>query len=227
MGEIAASLAHELNQPLSAIRTYAQAAQRFLDKDLAEPDEVSKALAGIIAGNRRAEEVITRIRMALKKEPVKQSRLDIQNIIQEVIVLLHRKADEEKIALRLSVADDLPPVTGDRIQLQQVLFNLIINAIEAMTEQESTPRVVAILASKEKSGFVMVSVRDNGIGINEKEVEKMFDAFHTSKANGMGMGLSISRSIIEDHGGRLWAAPNPDKGTTFSFTIPICKRTDK
>ena len=230
MGEIAASLAHELNQPLSAIRTYAQAAQRFLGNVPPEPDEVSRALTGIIAGNRRAEEVITRIRMALKKEPVKQSRLDIQNIIQEVIVLLHRKADEEKIALRLSVADDLPPVTGDRIQLQQVLFNLIINAIEAieaMTEQESTPRVVAILASKEKSGFVMVSVRDNGIGINEKEVEKMFDAFHTSKANGMGMGLSISRSIIEDHGGRLWAAPNPDKGTTFSFTIPICKRTDK
>ncbi len=227
MGEIAASLAHELNQPLSAIRTYAQAAQRFLDKDPAEPDEVSKALAGIIVGNRRAEEVVTRIRMALKKEPVKQSCLDIQNIIQEVIVLLRRKADEEHAVLRLHFAEDLPPIIGDRIQLQQVLFNLIINAIEAMKEQERSSRDVVISASKENSETVTISVRDSGIGINEKEVEKMFDAFHTTKANGMGMGLAISRSIVEDHGGRLWAAPNPGKGTTFSFTIAICKRNDK
>jgi len=227
MGEIAASLAHELNQPLSAIRTYAQAAQRFLDKDPAEPDEVSKALAGIIAGNRRAEEVITRIRMALKKEPVKQSCLDIKNIIQEVIVLLRRKADEEHTFLRLDFAKDLPPITGDRIQLQQVLFNLIINGIEAMKEQESSSHEIVIHASKEDSETVLISVRDSGIGINKKDIEKMFDAFHTTKANGMGMGLAISRSIVEDHGGRLLAAPNPDKGTTFSFTVPICTRKDK
>lgn len=227
MGEIAASLAHELNQPLSAIRTYAQAAQRFLGNVPAEPDEAGKALAGIIAGNRRAEEVITRIRMTLKKEPVKQSCLNIQNVIQEVIVLLRKKAEEENVSLRLRFANDLPLITGDRIQLQQVLFNLIINGIEAMTEQESGSREIRILVAKEKSEAVMVSVQDTGIGINEKEVEKMFDAFHSSKVNGMGMGLSISRSIIEDHGGRLWAAPNPDKGSTFSFTVPICIREDQ
>ncbi len=227
MGEIAASLAHELNQPLSAIRTYAQAAQRFLGKEPPEPDEASKALAGIIVGNRRAEEVITRIRMALKKEPVKQSCLDIQNIIQEVIVLLRRKAHDEHVSLRLKFAEDLPPISGDRIQLQQVLFNLIINGIEAMKEQENSSHEVVILASKENSGTVMISVRDSGIGIDEKAVGEIFDAFHTTKANGMGMGLSISRSIVEDHGGRLWATPNPDKGTTFSFTVPICKRKDK
>ncbi len=227
MGEIAASLAHELNQPLSAIRTYAQAAQRFLAKDPAEPGEAGKALAGIIAGNRRAEEVITRIRMALKKDPVKQSRLDIQDILQEVIVLLRRKADEEHTSLRLSFAENLPPISGDRIQLQQVLFNLIINGIEAMKDQGINSREIVILASKENSETVMMSVRDRGIGINEKEVEKMFDAFHTTKVNGMGMGLAISRSIVEDHGGRLWATPNPDKGTTFSFTVPICTRKDK
>jgi len=224
MGEIAASLAHELNQPLSAIRTYAQAAQRFLGKDPAEPDEAGKALAGIIAGNRRAEEVITRIRMALKKEPVKQSCLEVQDIIEEVMVLIRRKADEEVISLRVRLADDLPPITGDRIQLQQVLFNLMINGIEAMTEQEGGLREILILASKEKSETVTISVRDCGIGINDKEGEEMFHAFHSTKANGMGMGLSISRSIIEDHGGRLWAESNPDQGSTFSFTVPICKR---
>ncbi len=227
MGEIAASLAHELNQPLSAIRTYAQAAQRFLGNVPAQPDEAGKALAGVIAGNRRAEEVITRIRMALKKEPVKQSRLDIQNVIQEVIVLLRKKAEEENIFLKLHCVNDLPPITGDRIQLQQVLFNLIINGIEAMSGQGTGFREIRILVAIEKSESVMVSVQDTGIGINEKEVEKMFDAFHSSKANGMGMGLSISRSIIEDHSGRLWAASNPDKGSTFSFTVPICIREDQ
>ena len=221
MGEIAASLAHELNQPLSAIRSYAGAAQRFLSNDPSEPDEAVKALAGIVAGNRRAEEVIKRIRMALKKEPFKQSRLDVKDLIQEVIMLVRRKADEQHVSLRLDLTAGLPPVFGDRIQLQQVLFNLIINGIEAMADEGHGLREVVVQALRDKSDAVTISVRDNGVGIDEKQGDILFDAFYTTKPEGMGIGLSISRSIIEDHGGRLWAARNPDKGTTFSFTVPI------
>lgn len=221
MGEIAASLAHELNQPLSAIRSYAQAAQRFLDNDPAEPDEAGKALAGIGAGNRRAEQVIKRIRMALKKEPFKQSRLHVTDIIQEVMMLIRSKADEKNISLKYYIAAGLPPVLGDRIQLQQVLFNLIFNAIEAIAGEECELREVVVRALREKSDAVTISVRDSGVGINEKQMEILFDAFYTTKPEGLGMGLSISRSIIEDHSGRLWATRNLDKGTTFSFTVPI------
>ena len=227
MGEIAASLAHELNQPLSAIRTYAQAAQRFLGNDPSEPDEACKALAGIVAGNRRAEEVIKRIRMALKKEPFKQSCLDVKNIIQEVIMLVQRRAEEQNISLRLQIAAGLPPVLGDRIQLQQVLFNLIFNAIEAIADEGGDLREVVVRALREESDAVIISVRDSGVGIVEKQMDILFDAFYTTKTEGMGMGLSISRSIIEDHGGRLWATRNPDKGTTFSFTVPICQENKK
>ncbi len=227
MGEIAASLAHELNQPLSAIRSYAQAAQRFLNNDPSEPGEAGKALAGIVAGNRRAEEVIKRIRMTLKKEPFKRSCLDVRDLIQEVIMLVRRKAKEQNILLRLELAAGLPPVFGDRIQLQQVLFNLIINGIEAMAAVGGSFREIVVLASGEKSDAVMISVRDSGIGIDEKQENFLFDAFYTTKSDGMGMGLSISRSIIEDHGGRLWATQNHDKGTTFSFTVPIYEDDEK
>ena len=227
MGEIAASLAHELNQPLSAIRSYAQAAQRFLDNDPSEPDEAGKALAGIVAGNRRAEEVIKRIRMALKKEPFHQSRLDVRDIVQEVMMLIGRKAKEQSISLRLELAAGLPPMFGDRIQLQQVLFNLIINAIEAMADEEDHFREVVVQVLRVKSEEVTISVRDSGIGIDEKQEAILFDAFYTTKPEGMGIGLSISRSIIEDHGGRLWATRNPDKGTTFSFTVPIYEEDKK
>jgi len=228
IGEIAASLAHELNQPLSAIRSYAQAAQRFLNNDPSEPDEACIALEGIVAGNRRAEEVIKRIRLALKKEPFKQSRLDVKDLIQEVIVLIRGKANEQNISLRSELADGLPPVFGDRIQLQQVLFNLIYNSIEAFTaDEEDMLREIVVKALREKSDGVMISVRDNGVGIDEKQVDIVFDAFYTTKPEGMGIGLSISRSIIEDHGGKLWATRNPDKGTTFYFTVSIYKENEK
>ncbi len=226
MGEIAGSLAHELNQPLSAIRSYAQAAQRFLGNDPSEPDEAGKALTGIVAGNRRAEEVIKRIRMALKKEPFKQSRLDVKDTIREVIELVRRKASEQNITLRLEIAADLPPVFGDRIQLQQVLFNLIINGIEAMKNKSFGLHELVVYAFREKPEAITISVRDSGVGIDEKQGDILFDAFYTTKSEGMGMGLSISRSIIEDHGGQLWATPNPDKGTTFFFTVPIYEENE-
>jgi len=227
MGEIAGSLAHELNQPLSAIRSYAQAAQRFLDNNPARPDEAHRALAGIVAGNRRAEQVIKRIRMALKKEPFKQSRLDIRELAQEVKMIIQRKARECNILLRFEFAAGLPPLFGDYIQLQQVLLNLIINGIEAMAEERGHFREIVIRAMRDKSDAVTISVQDSGVGIDEKKGDILFDAFYTTKPEGMGIGLSISRSIVEDHGGRLWVTSNPDRGTTFSFTIPIYKEDKK
>ncbi len=227
MGEIAASLAHEINQPLSAIRSYAQAGLRFLGNNPAEPDEAVKALTGIVAGNRRAEQVIKRIRRAMKKEPFKQSRLEVKDMIDEVVMLVRRKAREQNVSLTVEFADGLPAIFGDRIQLQQVLFNLIINSIEAMTDQSGDSGKIVVRALREKSDTVIISVRDNGVGIAEKQEEILFDAFYTTKAEGMGIGLSISRSIIEDHGGQLWATPNPDRGTTFSFTVPISEEAEK
>ena len=224
MGEIAASLAHEINQPLSAIRSYAQAGQRFLNKNPPDPNEARKAFEGIIAGNRRAEEVIQRIRMALKKEPVKRTRLDARDIVEEVLTLVRSKRQEHNISLRLELAADLPAVFGDCIQLQQVLFNLILNAIDSITaDEESTLGEIVVLGLKEKPAAVTFSVRDNGAGIDEKQGDIVFDAFYTTKPEGMGIGLSISRSIIEDHGGQFWVTQNPDKGVTFSFTVPIYK----
>jgi len=224
MGEIAGSLAHEINQPLSAIRSYAQAGQRFLNKNPPEFGEAGKAFEGIIAGSRRAEEVIQRIRMALKKDPVKRSRLDVRDVVEEVLTLVRSKRQEHNISLRLELAADLPLVFGDRIQLQQVLFNLILNAIEAITiDEESAPGEIVVLGLKEKPAAVTFSVRDNGAGIDEQQGDSVFDAFYTTKPEGMGIGLSISRSIIEDHGGQFWVTQNSDKGVTFSFTVPIYK----
>ena len=227
MGEIAASLAHEINQPLSAIRSYAQAGLRFLNNDPSEPDEASKSLQGIIAGNKRAEEVIQRIRMALKKEPFKRSPLDVKSIIEEVIMLIGSKAREQNILLRLELVDNMPAVFGDRIQLQQVLFNLIINAIDAIADEGNTHGEIVVLALKETPDAVTIAVRDNGVGIDKKQGDIVFDAFYTTKPEGMGIGLSISRSIIEDHGGQFWVTQNPDKGATFSFTVPIYKGINK
>ncbi len=223
MGEIAASLAHELNQPLSAIRSYAQAAQRFLEKVPAQPDEANRALTGIIAGNRRAEEVIKRVRMALKKEPFKRSCIEIRAITEVVVNLIRQKVSEERISLRLNLAAGLPPLFCDRVQLQQVIFNLIRNSIEAINMVEGGPRKIVVQALMETATTVRISVQDSGIGIDADQVELLFDAFYTTKPEGMGVGLSICRSIIEDHGGRLWVTRNPDRGATFSFTLPICE----
>ena len=225
MGEISASLAHELNQPLSAIRTYAQAAQRFLNNIPAAPDETGKALAGIIIANRRAEEVLKRIRMALKKEPFEQKPVHIKDIIQDVLILVGNKAKQQNVSIKQKIPIDLPTVSGDSIQLQQVLINLILNAIESMQGITYRPHEILISALQEESSIVKVSVWDNGIGINiqEQHNDILFDAFYTTKAEGMGMGLSISRSIIEDHGGQLRASLNTYTGSTFSFTIPVDK----
>jgi two-component system sensor kinase FixL len=223
MGEIAASLAHELNQPLTAIQSYAQAAERFLAGDRPDLDEVSKSLSGIVAGNRRAKEVIERIRLALKKEPLERAPLHVKDLIQETILLVKKTADEKNVVLRLALDPGLPYVFGDRTQLQQVLLNLIINGFEAMGDVGDGSRELLVRASQGEFDSVTISVQDSGIGIDDDRRELVFNAFFTTKDEGMGMGLSISRSIIEDHGGRIWATRNPDAGTTFFFTVSIHK----
>ncbi len=220
MGEIAASLAHELNQPLSAVRGYAQAAQRFLKKEPIDTGEINTALEGAIAGNRRAEEVIKRIRMALKNEPSQQVSLRVDEIIPEVLQLVRRNAVKKNVTLEYHPAVGLPLLKGDRIQLQQVLFNLIINGVEAMPENAAGKGKIVVRAWLDDEGAVTISVCDNGTGIDEQTAAAIFDSFYTTKAGGMGLGLSISRSIIEDHGGRLWADRNLEQGTTFSFSLP-------
>jgi C4-dicarboxylate-specific signal transduction histidine kinase len=221
MGEIATSLAHEINQPLTAIQSYAQAAKRFLAGDPPDIDEVGKSLDGVVAGNRRAKEVIGRIRMTLEKEPLERIPLQVKDLIHDVIMLVQRSADEKKVLLRLDLAAGLPQVFGDRTQLQQVLLNLIINGFEAIGDAGDGSRELVVRASEDEPDSVKISVQDSGIGIDEEHRDLLFNAFFTTKAEGLGMGLSISRSIIEDHGGRLWATQNPEQGTTFSFTVPI------
>ena len=227
MGEIAGSLAHEINQPLSAVRNYAEAGQHFLNNNPEDTGDVIKALAGVVVANRRAEEVVKRIRMALKKESFKQSRLEIEIVMQDVLVFVRRKAEEQNILLKLEIAGGLPPVFGDRIQLQQVIINLIINAIEAIEAIEVVEDrgdgfgEVIVQVRRVESDVVTISVRDSGVGIDEQQSDVLFDAFYTTKPEGVGMGLSISRTIIEEHCGRLWATRNSGKGSTFSFTVPI------
>jgi len=226
-GELTASLAHELNQPLTAIHSYAQAAKRFLAGDQPDLDEADNSLAGIVASNRRAKEVIRQIKTALKKESFVLSRLDIKDLIREVVMLVSRGAEERKISLRLDLAAGLPPVLGNRVQLEQVILNLIVNALEAMDYATDGSGELVVRAFKDEPDAVTVSVQDSGIGIDEEHRDLIFDAFYTTKPEGLGMGLAISRSIIEEQGGRLWASRNTDQGTTFSFTVPIYKEDQR
>lgn len=221
VGEITSSVAHELNQPLSAIRSYAQAARRYLDRNPADLEETDNALGGVVAASRRADEVIQRIRAILKKESINRSRLDVKEFIEEVIQIVRRQAEDKKILLRTDIPDSLPPVFGDRLQLQQVLMNLIINGFEAMADGEDGSRELVVRAAQDQADAVTISVKDSGIGITDEIRDHLFDPFFTTKRDGLGLGLSISRTIVEENMGRLWCAQNPDKGTTFYYTLPI------
>ena len=221
LGEISASLAHELNQPLAAIRTYAQAALRFLSSDPPQPDETAKSLAGIVTADRRAQEIIQKIRNALKDDTILQQKIDMEALLREVKRLAKNSALEANVTLRLGPVGHLPPVVGDPVLLQQVVLNLVNNAIEAVVLAGQKHGKVVIQALQEDPDTVTVSVQDNGCGLDPADSEQIFDPFYTSKPGGMGMGLSICRSIIENHGGRLRAAANPHQGTTFSFTVLV------
>ena len=220
MGELAASLAHELNQPLTAILSNAQAAQRFLASKPADLREVQEILEDIVSDNNRAGEVIRRMRALVKKEELEFAPIHIASVIGEVVQLLHSDEILHNIHVELDCQDGLPNVRGDRVQLQQVILNLLMNAFDAMKQTPSQDREVMVRAHVNGDGVVEISVRDHGIGFPTDKLAKIFDPFYTTKHDGLGMGLAISRSIVEAHGGRLWAKNNTDRGSTFYFTIP-------
>jgi C4-dicarboxylate-specific signal transduction histidine kinase len=219
MGELAASIAHEINQPLSAIVNNGSACLRWLAGDSPNLDEAREAARRIVRDGNRAGEVMTRIRAFLRKTETGKTRLDINKIIEEVLILIQDEAVSKGVAVRVDLAENNPPVMGDRVQLQQVILNLVMNGIEATAPVTDRPREVRISSRPLESDKVLVTVQDSGVGIGEQSLEKIFDAFYTTKSQGMGMGLAISRSIVEDHGGQLSATSNNGSGATFQFTL--------
>jgi PAS domain S-box-containing protein len=219
LGELAASIAHEVNQPLSAIVNNGSACMRWLGSEEPNLDEARDAARRIIRDGNRAGEVVTRIRALLRKTDTEKKRLDINQTIREVVALTRNEATGKGVALRLELAAGLPPVLGDRVQLQQVILNLIMNGIESMASVTDRPRELLICSRQHESDKALVAVGDSGVGLAGQDLERIFDAFYTTKSQGLGMGLAISRSIVEDHGGRLWAAPNDGPGATFQFTL--------
>jgi C4-dicarboxylate-specific signal transduction histidine kinase len=221
LGELTASISHEVNQPIAAIATNGQVCLRLLALETPRPDEMRAALERIIRDANRASEVIQRIRALAKRSEPQMVSLDINDVIREAILLVQREVLSHGVSLRTELASGLPPVLGDRVQLQQVVINLLINGVEAMAPITDRPHEIVIRSQQHEGGQVHVAVLDSGIGIDSETAEQLFSAFFTTKPSGMGMGLSISRSIIRAHGGRLWVSPNPDHGAAFQFTVPI------
>jgi C4-dicarboxylate-specific signal transduction histidine kinase len=221
MGELAASIAHEINQPLTAITNNGSACLRLLANSSLDPVVLRRALEEIISDGSRASAVLAGIRAFIKKAPAAKQVVDINEVIQEVLALVGPELRKNRSSVERQLTKTLPLVTADRVELQQVLLNLIMNGIEAMAEVTDRPRpcLIGVQSRIDESGNVLVSVSDSGTGLRS-EGDRIFTPFFTTKANGMGMGLSISRSLIESQGGRLWAESNSPHGAVFSFTLP-------
>jgi two-component system sensor kinase FixL len=226
MGELAASLAHELNQPLTAILSNAQAALRFMSNKPADLEEVREILQDIVKDNSRAGEVIRRMRALVKKEELEFASLDLASLIRDVVALVHSDAILQNVKIALELDDNLPPVRGDKVQLQQVVLNLMLNAFDSMKDCPVRERDVKLRIAHDGAGLIQASVSDHGTGLSGDKLDKIFQPFYTTKGDGLGMGLSICRSIIDAHGGRLWAENNADRGATFYFTVPVERGTD-
>jgi PAS domain S-box-containing protein len=221
MGELTASLAHEINQPLAAIRSNAEAAQRFLSQDMPDIGEVRQILADIIRDDRRAGDVVQKIRGLVRKEKPQQKFLDLNEAIKEVVTLVRGDSLLTGLSITMELSPDLKRIGGDRTQLQQVILNLMLNSAAAMRNSPLNQRNIVVRTDLQGNGNVKASVTDFGTGIDENNVERLFEPFFTTKPEGLGMGLSISRSIITAHGGILEAANNPAGGATFAFTLPV------
>jgi PAS domain S-box-containing protein len=220
MGQLTASMAHEVNQPLSGIVTNASTCLRMLDANPPNLEGARETARRTIRDGNRASEVITRLRtLYSKKEPALES-MDLNEVAREVTALSSTEIQRNGVTLKQEFADDLPPALGDRIQLQQVILNLLRNAADAMDTIDNRPRELLVRTELDGGNQVRLSVKDSGVGFTPEAADKIFQAFYTTKSDGMGIGLSISRSIIEAHQGRLWATRNDGPGTTFSFTIP-------
>jgi PAS domain S-box-containing protein len=222
MGELAASLSHEITQPIGSARNNARAAMNFLDRSPPDLSEVREALGCIVGDTDRAGDIVDRIRDHIKKTPPRKEHLDLNEAINEVIVLGRTAIIKNGVAVQIRLSEGLLPVHCDRVQLQQVVLNLILNAAEAMGSVEGQPRDLLISTEQHHAG-VLVAVRDSGPGIDPTLLERVFEAFYTTKSRGVGMGLSICRSIIDAHGGRLWAEANEPRGTIFQFTLPAAQ----
>ncbi|HZC35987.1 MAG TPA: ATP-binding protein, partial [Chthoniobacterales bacterium] len=241
LGEMTASIAHEINQPLAAVGTNAHASLRWLAGDSPNLTEAREAIQRIIRDRNRAGEIIARIRALAKKTPPKKDWLDLNETIAEVGAMARNEVQRNDVLLQTKLANDLPLILGDKIQLEQVILNLLMNSIEAMSGVSEGPRELAVSSEKfievssepEEERYqdiaspdaewtqVLITVRDSGPGLDPKRLSHLFDAFYTTKPQGLGMGLAISRSIIEAHGGRLWAKPNTPRGAALQFTLPI------
>jgi C4-dicarboxylate-specific signal transduction histidine kinase len=215
-----AALAHEIKQPLTAMLSNAQAAWHFLAMDTPDLQEARAALADIIAGARRTNEMIRQLQAFLTAGTLEQTCLNINDVIHETIGMVHSAADVQHVRITLDLAADLPLVSGDRIQLRQVLLNLVRNAFEAMHQVEDGSRTLVVRTTSTTPGGMTVAVQDSGPNLDETSLARLFHPFFTTKAGGMGLGLSLSRSIITAHGGWIWATRNPDRGLTVSFTLP-------
>ena len=222
MGELSGALAHELNQPLTAILSNAQAAQRLLAKSPVDLDEVREILSDISNDDRRAGDIINRLRVLMKKEgKAKLVPLNLNDLANDVLELAHSELVERNVALATRLAPGLPDIHGDRVQLQQVLLNLIMNACEAMSDTDSGDRRLAVSTARDGDSNLQLTIVDRGPGISSDVVDRIFEPFVTTKAQGLGLGLSICRSIVAAHGGRLWVANNPDRGASFFVSLPI------
>jgi PAS domain S-box-containing protein len=221
LGEMTASIAHEVSQPLGAMIASAAAGARWLAAEPPDMAEARAAFENIVADGKRARDVIVRVRALAKRQVPRIELLDVNRKILDVLALTERELPGHGIVLRTELAGTLPPVAGDRVQLQQVLLNLILNAIDAMSAVHDRPRELAIVSRTDGPNAVVVEVRDSGTGLDPEGAERVFEAFYTTKTEGVGIGLSISRSIIEAHGGRLWAGPNEPRGAVFRFSLPV------
>ena len=219
LGELAASLSHEIMQPIASARNNARAAQKFLEMEPPDLGEVREAVASFVSDTDRTGEIIARIREQIKKAPPRKERFDLNAAIEEVIILVRSATNRNGVLVEMRLADGLSLVAGDRVQLQQVLLNLVLNAVEAMGSVEAGARKLLISTEQDRTG-ALVAVRDSGPGIDPTHLKRVFKAFYTTKSRGTGMGLSICRSIIDAHGGRLWAEANEPQGAVFQFTLP-------
>jgi len=220
MGELTVSLAHEVNQPIAAAVTDARTCLRWLARDHPDLEEAREAASRVVKDATRAAEIISRIRLLFKKGTPERTLVDVNDVIREMIVLLRSETTRYSISVRTDLASDLPPVMGDRVQLQQVLMNLLLNAMDAMKDVDAT-RELIINSQLAENEQVMVTVSDTGVGLPPQQADQIFNAFFTTKPHGTGMGLRISRSIVESHGGRLWAANNSSRGASFYLTLSV------
>ena len=221
IGQLVASIAHEVSQPLAGVMANAEACLRWLDRGTPDLNAARRSAEWMIDDGNRASEVIRRVRALANKTSIEKAPLDVNDVVRETIALVQRELISHQVLLRMELAPALPMILGDRVQLQQVIINLVMNGVEAMQPVTDRSRELVIRSHQDETQQVLVSVTDCGVGISAEDADRLFNPFFTTKSSGMGMGLSICRSIMEGHGGRLWATANPPHGAMFQFTVPV------